>query len=433
MSATFVILILATLLIVLLVCGQYVAFALATVGFVGLFWLLGGSAPLVSGMVMWHTVAFFVLVAVPLFIFMGEILLRIGLAERLYAGFSPVLGRLPGGLLISNIGSCAIFAAISGSSLATAATIGTVAIPTMEERGYDRSMIVGSLAAGGTLGILIPPSIIMIIYGALARESVGRLFMGGIIPGLISAGFFMLYIIIRVRLQPRLVPREKTIFTMVGFRQLLVGALPVLTLVFLVLGSIYLGVTTPTEAAALGAAGAICLGLGYRKLTWRMVKEGALSTVQTTSMILLIMVGASLISYVLANLAVPRQLALAVVSLEINRLWVLSLLCLLYLLLGCFLDGASIMILTLPIIMPLIRSLGFDGVWFGVILTILLEIALLTPPVGMNLYVLQKISKADFPMLIRATIPYWLMNIGVIALLTAFPNLVLWLPSKMIG
>ena len=247
MSATFVILILATLLIVLLVCGQYVAFALATVGFVGLFWLLGGSAPLVSGMVMWHTVAFFVLVAVPLFIFMGEILLRIGLAERLYAGFSPVLGRLPGGLLISNIGSCAIFAAISGSSLATAATIGTVAIPTMEERGYDRSMIVGSLAAGGTLGILIPPSIIMIIYGALARESVGQLFMGGIIPGLISAGFFMLYIIIRVRLQPRLVPREKTTFTMVEFRQLLVGALPVLTLVFLVLGSIYLGVATPRK------------------------------------------------------------------------------------------------------------------------------------------------------------------------------------------
>ena len=433
MSAIFVILIVTILLIVLLVCGQYVSFALATVGFVGLFWLLGRNAPLASGMVMWHTVAYFVLVAVPLFIFMGEILLRIGLAERLYAGFSPVLGRLPGGLLISNIGSCAIFAAISGSSLATAATIGTVAIPTMEERGYDRSMIVGSLAAGGTLGILIPPSIIMIIYGALARESVGQLFMGGVIPGLISAGFFMLYIVIRVRLQLGLVPREKTTFTMVVLRQLLVGALPVLTLVFLVLGSIYLGVTTPTEAAALGATGAICLGLGYRKLTWSMVKEGALSTVQTTSMILLIMVGASLISYVLANLAVPRQLALAVVSLGISRLLVLSLLCLLYLVLGCFLDGASIMVLTLPIVMPLIRSLGFDGVWFGVILTILLEIALLTPPIGMNLYVLQKISKADFPMLIRATIPYWLMNIGVIVLLTAFPSLVLWLPSKMIG
>lgn len=433
MSATFVILIVTILLIVLLVCGQYVSFALATVGFVGLFWLLGGNAPLASGMIMWHTVAYFVLVAVPLFIFMGEILLRIGLAERLYAGFSPILGRLPGGLLISNIGSCAIFAAISGSSLATAATIGTVAIPTMEERGYDRSMIVGSLAAGGTLGILIPPSIIMIIYGALARESVGQLFMGGVIPGLISAGFFMLYIIIRVRLQPRLAPQEKTTFSRVELRQLFVGTLPVLTLMFLVLGSIYLGVTTPTEAAALGATGAICLGLGYRKLTWRMVKEGALSTVQTTSMILLIMVGASLISYVLANLAVPRQLALAVVSLGINKLWVLSLLCLLYLVLGCFLDGASIMVLTLPIVMPLIRSLGFDGVWFGVVLTILLEIALLTPPVGMNLYVLQKISKADFPMLIRATIPYWLMNIGVIALLTAFPNLVLWLPGKMIG
>jgi len=433
MSATFVIVILTSLLIVLLVVGQHISFALAAVGFVGLFFLLGGSAPLSSGLIMWHTVAHFVLVAVPLFILMGEILLRIGLAERLYAGLGPVLGRLPGGLLISNIGSCAIFAAISGSSLATAATIGTAAIPTMEERGYDRGMIVGSLAGGGTLGILIPPSIIMIIYGALAKESVGRLFMGGVIPGLISAGFFILYIIIRVRLQPHLVPREKTTFTTVELRRLFVDTLPVLALVFLVLGSIYLGVATPTEAAAWGATGAICLGLGYRKLTWRMVKEGALSTVQTTSMILLIMVGASLISYVLANLAVPRQLAVAVLSLGIGKLWVLTLLCLLYLVLGCFLDGASIMILTLPIIMPLTRSLGFDGVWFGVVLTILLEIALLTPPVGMNLYVLQKISKADFPQLVRATIPYWVMDLGVIALLTACPALVLWLPGKMIG
>jgi tripartite ATP-independent transporter DctM subunit len=433
MSATFVIVILTSLLIVLLALGQHICFALATVGFVGLFFLLGGRAPISSGLIMWHTAADFVLVAVPMFIFMGEILMNVGLAKRLYAALGPLLGRLPGGLLMSNIGSCALFAAISGSSLATAATIGTVAIPTMEERGYDRGMIVGSLAGGGTLGILIPPSIVMIIYGALASESVGRLFMGGVIPGLISAGFFMLYIMIRVRLKPRLAPREETAITIVGLRRLLTDVLPLLGLMFLVLGSIYLGVATPTEAAAWGAAGAICLGLGYRKLTWRMVKEGALSAVQTTSMILLIMIGASLVSYVLANLAVPRQLAAAVLSLGIGKLWVLTLLCLLYLVLGCFLDGSSIMILTLPVIMPLMRSLGFDGVWFGVVLTILLEIALLTPPVGMNLYVLQKISKADFPQLVRATIPYWIIDLGVIALLTACPALVLWLPGKMIG
>jgi len=433
MSSTFVIAILTSLLIVLLVLGQHICFALATVGFVGLFFLLGGNAPRSSGLIMWHSAAHFVLVAVPMFIFMGEILTRIGLASRLYAGLGPMLGRLPGGLLISNIGSCAVFAAISGSSLATAATIGTVAIPTMEQRGYDRGMIVGSLAGGGTLGILIPPSIIMIIYGALASESVGRLFMGGVIPGVISAGLFMLYIMIRVRAQPHLVPREETAFKIVQLRRLFADVLPAFALIFMVLGSIYLGVTTPTEAAAWGAAGAILLGLGYRKLTWQIVKEGALSAVQTTSMILLIVIGASLISYVLANLAVPRQLATAVLSLGIGKLWILTLLVLLYLVLGCFLDGASIMILTLPVIMPLIRSLGFDGVWFGVILTILLEVALLTPPVGMNLYVLQKISKADFGQLILATIPYWLIDIALIALLTACPTLVLWLPGKMIG
>lgn len=433
MNAPLVLLILLTSFIVLLAVGQHVSFALATVGFIGLFWLLGGDAPLASGLIMWHTAAFFVLVAVPLFIFMGEILLRVGLAEKLYAGLNPILSRLPGGLLISNIGSCAIFAAISGSSLATAATIGGVAIPTMEKRGYDLSMVVGSLAGGGTLGILIPPSIIMIIYGALTKVSVGRLFMGGIIPGLISAGFFILYIIIRVKKQPYLAPRERPTFTMVEIHQLLVGTLPIIMLVVLVLGSIYAGVTTPTEAAALGAVGAICLGLSYRKLTWQNMKESALSTVQTTSMILLIIVGASLIAYVLANLAVPRKVALIVTSSGLSRLWVLSLVCLMYLCLGCFLDGASIMILTLPVVMPCMRSLGFDGVWFGVVLTILLEIALLTPPVGMNLYILQKISKANFPMLIRATIPYWLMNISVIVILIAFPNLVLWLPNKMIG
>lgn len=432
MSVTLVCLVIFGLIILLILSSQPVAFAMVVTGLAGILWFLEGRGLSASGLIMFSTANSFVLTAIPLFLFMGEVLLRIGVTERLYKGLSPILRRFPGGLLHSNIGACAVFAAISGSSAATAATIGVVAIPEMERRGYDTKMIVGSLAGGGTLGVLIPPSIIMIIYAWLAEESVGQLFMGGVIPGVMTTLIYMIYIAIRVSLQPRLAPKEEAGMSRKDLLQALFSMGPVVLLVLAVLGTIYLGIATPTEAAALGASCSLLLGLVYRKVGWQMLKESALSATKTTCMLIFLMVGARLITYVLANLAVPRQLAAWATAAELGPTAIVLSVCLLYLVLGCFIQGISMMVLTLPVLLPIINALGINSVWFGIILVMLSEAALESPPVGFNLYVLQGIApNATFGDIVVGTFPFFLLDVLAVFIVVFAPTLALWLPSTM--
>lgn len=435
MSAGVILLIVLLLILVLLSSGIPIAFGLCAVGVLTIYWLVGGSAVFYIGEVLWKTGNDYLLTAIPLFIFMGVMLENIGISGKLYSALSIALRRLPGGLLLANIGSCAIFAAISGSSSATLATIGTVAIPEQEQRGYSLMMVVGSLTGGGALGILIPPSIIMIIYASMVGESVGRLYAGGVIPGILAALFFMTYIAARTLIQPGLVPSEKRIkVTGKDILLILGGISPSVFLIALVLGTIYLGVATPTEAAALGAAVTVILGMVYGTLTIQILRKAALLTVQITCMMLFIVMGASLISLVLANLQVPRQLAMSITNLQVSPLLFLIGIYIFYLILGCFFDALSMMVLTLPVIYPTIQKLGFDSVWFGVILTILIEIGMLTPPVGMNLFVAKGIApQCSFSEIVRGSWPYVILYLIVLIILTVYPNVALWLPNILMG
>jgi len=420
-------------LLLLFLAGQPIMLALGLVGMVGIYALLGEKFLLVIGSMWWNSTNSYILTAVPLFIFMGELLSHSGITKRLYNGLNPWFGRLSGGLLHTNIASCAVFAAISGSSLATVATIGKIAVPEMEKLGYDGKMIVGSVAGGATLGILIPPSIIMIIYGVLAQQSIGQLFIGGIIPGIITAALYMIYIAIRVFFQPHLVgggriklPLKQSLFS-------LAGIVPSLLLIFAVLGTIYLGVATPTEAAAMGCAGALILAAIYRKLSISALKGSLQSAVLVTSMAVGIMLGASLISFVLGNLAIPRQLMQWIISQELSPWILLAGIYLIYLILGCFFDGFSMMILTLPILLPTMEAMGYSLIWFGIVLVILIEAGMETPPVGMNLFVMHGIApQYSFGEIVKGVFPFFLLDVLALIIITIFPVLVLWLPSTMI-
>ena len=373
----------------------------------------------------------FILVAIPLFIFMGQILLHSGISDRLYSGSTALLGKLPGSLLHANIASCAVFAAISGSSVATAATIGTVAIPELEKRGYEPKIVLGSLAAGGTLGILIPPSICMIIYGAMAEESVGQLFIAGVFPGIMLSLSFMIFIALRVITKPDIAPAfEGMPWSQRGSS--ILGMWPVVIIMFMVLGGIYLGVVTPTEAAALGSFTALVIALAFRRLNWQILKGCLRDTAKSTAYIMFLVVGAQLLTGTLSMLRVPDGAVLWVGSLAVSPLLVLVFIYILYLFLGCFMDGISMMVVTLPVVVPILRSLGFDLIWFGVALVILVEMALLTPPVGLNVYVIHGL-RPDRPMseVFRGIIPFFLLMFLGLIIITVFPIIATWLPSTM--
>ena len=380
----------------------------------------------------WTVLNSFILIAIPLFVFMGQIMLRSGMGTILYDGSAALLKWAPGGLLHANIASCAIFAAISGSSVATAATIGTVAIPELETRGYDRKIVYGSLAAGGTLGILIPPSIAMIIYGAVVGESVGRLFIAGIFPGIMLALLFMVYIAVRTIIQPDLAPAivEKLPLKETVLR--VSKMWPVLVIMTTVLGGIYLGVMTPTECAAVGAVLALVFSLIYRSLTWSMLKKCLLNSVKTTTFIMFIVIGALILSSVLALLHVPGEIVVLVTGLPIPPLAIIVAIYGIYLFLGCFMDGISMMVLTLPFVFPVIVALGYSPIWFGVVVVTLIEVGLLTPPVGINLYVIHGlVPHIPVGEVIRGSMPFFLMMLVGLAIMTAFPEIATWLPSTM--
>ena len=385
------------------------------------------------GEIIWNSSSEYILIAVPMFVMLGEILLRAGIAERVYNAIAQWLSWLPGGLMHANIGASAMFAATSGSSVATAATIGTVALPQMELRKYHEPLFLGSIAAGGTLGILIPPSINFILYGLLTNSSVPRLYLAGFIPGFALAFFFMIIVFIACIMEPRKggVPIE----TSWSKRMRVLPSLIPPTFIFLiVVGSIYAGVATPTEAASLGVMAALLLAAYEGQLSLRMLRAVAEGTMRTTAMIMLIIMAAQFLNFVLAVIGLTDGLGKLIEGLGLGKYGTMILIVVFYLILGCFMETISMMILTTPIIAPIVFSLGWDPIWWGIVLTILIEAALITPPVGLNLYVVQGMrQRGSINEVIRGAMPFLIGMIVLIALLMIWPDIALWLPRYFMG
>ncbi len=367
------------------------------------------------------------LVAVPLFLLMGEILLRAGLSERLYRALNVWLDRMPGGLLHTNIVASGVFSAISGSSVATAATMGSVAMPFFQGRGYDPKMVLGSLAAGGALGNLIPPGITFIIYALITETSVGALYLAAVGPSILVMAFFVAVILLRRRAAPPPGPP----IPLADKLRALVGLLPTLILIFVVLGTIYAGLATPTESAALGVVAAIVIAMAERRFSVRMLHASAEATARNTAMIGLILVGAYVLNYVITLLGIPRLMADAVAGLPLPP-WVIMLMIIgFYLALGTFMEGFSMIITTIPVIFPVVTALGYDPIWFGVVVTMLVEIALISPPDGTVLYVLQGLRKdgGSIGDVFSGVLPFVAVYILAVILLMIAPDIALWLPK----
>ncbi len=417
------------LIILLLLAGMPVAFALSLSGVLGMFAFLGGAAALPQiPVIAYKTLDDFVLTAVPLYILMSQILLKGRVGNELFELGSKWLGHLPGGLGVATVFACAIFAAISGSSVATAVTIGSMAIPEMLKRGYERTVVLGTVAAGGTLGILIPPSIPMILYGSITDESVGKLFMSGVVPGTLLTLLFIVYIVFMSRGMARQAPS-----TWAERRAVLRQAFWGLLLPVIVVGGIYTGAFTPTEAAAVGTVYSIFITFFvYRSVTWADLPEILEASVRTTSMIFAIMIGAMLFGFILTALQVPQALMALVTESGMNR-WVVfvGINCVL-LVLGCVLETVSIILITLPMLYPIVRHLGFDLIWFNVVLLINMELALISPPIGMNLFVIKGISPdSRIQEIIRGSLPFACIMAAEIALLCFVPELATWLPRVL--
>ncbi len=418
------------LMLVLLFGGVWIAVSLGAAGVVGI--LLVNPA-LIGALesVVWNTINNFVLTAVPLFIFMGMVILHSGISGRFYRSLSLWLNRVPGGLAQTNLAACSVFSALCGSSVATAAAVGSIAIPEMKQRGYGLRPTTGTLAAGGTLGILIPPSIPLIIYGSTVGESVGKLFVAGIVPGILMAAIFMVFLTCHAKLRPAQFPSsgESVPWTtrLIGLRDVV----PALLLIVLVLGGIYAGVMTPTEAAGVGAAGAVAVAAAYRSLTLDVLRRSILDTLRTNAMVLFIVVCAQIMSFALVSAGVPRALVHAIEAAQLGPYVIFALVVIMYLLLGSLVDALSLMLLTLPLVHPIMKAAGFDPIWFGIVLVLLLEIGVITPPVGMNLFVIQGMAKTKLGEVAWGAFPYVVLLLIGVFLLTLFPQIALWLPQRM--
>lgn len=419
----------------LLILVALIAFAVpiaASLGWLGLaLQFLDTPMPLhrALGDMVWQTGTDFLLVAIPMFVLLGEILLRAGITERMYEGIVKWLGWLPGGLMHSNIGSSALFAATSGSSVATAATIGTIAIPQIEKRGYNEQLFLGTIAAGGTLGILIPPSINLILYGLLTDTSVPELYLAGFIPGFLLALLFMVTVVILCKVKPGWGGETVNADWATRFAAL-PALIPPIGIFLVVVGSIYAGIATPTEAASLGVVAAMILAAFNGKLTIPMLRAAVEGTMRTTSMIMLIILAAVFLNFVLSVIGLTQALADFVTGLGLSPFHTLLLIVGLLIFLGCFMETLSMLLVTAPLITPIVVALGYDPVWFGVLLMVLLETALITPPIGINLYVVQAVrGKGEMLDVMKGALPFVGTMFAMIALLLAFPQIALWLPS----
>ena len=426
--------VLLALLFLFFSLGLEIAFSLGLVGLLGLLWLKGWTVGLgVVGSVAWSNASSFSFVAVPLFVFMSAILLHAGIGQSLYAAVARWVGFLPGGLAVASVFACAIFAAVSGSSVATAATIGMIAIPEMERRGYHKPLVYGSLAAGGTLGILIPPSVPMIIFGVMTETSVGQLYMAGILPGILLGLLFAAYIVGYAMLYPDRAPRgEEGRVPLREKLRSLVEVAPIVLLIVVVLGSMYYGIVTPTEAAALGVSMSLLLAVTIGHLTWSGLRRAFHETVRTTSMIMLIIIFASIFSHVIALLGTPRALLGLVTGLNLAPWMVFALIFGVLILIAYALEELSVMIIMLPILFPLVTGLGFDPVWFGIVMIVWLEMGFITPPVGINLFVIQGVARGSTMRDIAVgSTPFVLILILLVVVLFLVPDLALWLPRQM--
>jgi tripartite ATP-independent transporter DctM subunit len=420
------------LLFFLLACGVWVGFALFMVGFAGL--TLFGTLPAGYNMAssVWATVGKWEYVALPMFILMGEILYRSGISEKLFKALVPWLYRLPGGLLLMNIISCTLFAAVSGSSAATTATVGRITLAELDKLGYDRKIAMGSLAGAGTLGFLIPPSLIMIVYAILAEVSIGKMFMAGILPGLLLASVYAAYIIYRGIRNPEIAPRLQESYSWAERFSSIKDLIPTFLLIVLVLGSIYAGVATPTEAAALGVFGATLFAFINRQMTGKILFTCLISAVKTNCMIMLIVMGAGFLSRVMGFLGIPAALTQAILALHLSPYLLMLLLGGVYILLGCLLDGFSIVLMTLPIALPMVTAAGFDPIWFGIYLILMVEVSQITPPVGFNLFVIQGLTDEPIVKIARYALPFFFLMLLTTVILTIFPRIALFLPNLMI-
>jgi len=412
--------------------GIWVALSMIGVSAVGM--MLFTSRPVGDAMAttIWGTSSSWTLTALPLFVWMGEILFRTKLSENLFKGLSPWMQKLPGGLIHVNVVGCALFAAISGSSAATVATVGKMSIPELRKRNYPEKILLGSLAGSGTLGLLIPPSIILIIYGVAVQESIAKLFIAGIIPGIMIALIFMSYVIIWSLVNKKKMPKVLEKYSFLEKMKRSQQLLPVILLILGVIGSIYTGIATATEAASLGVVGALILSFLQKSLTFETFKSSLLGATKTSCMIAFILAGSTFLSLAMGFTGLPRNLAIWIQNMDLSPYVLIFVLMIFYIILGMFLDGISAVVLTMAVIEPMIRQAGFDMIWFGIFLVIVVEMAQITPPVGFNLFVLQGMANKDMGYIARSAFPLFLLMVLAVILVVIFPEIALWMPEQMV-
>ena len=418
-------------LFLILGSGVWIGLTLSGVAWIGMQLFSTRAAGDAMAVTIWGTASSWTLTALPLFCWMGEILFRTRLSQDMFKGLAPWMQRLPGRLLHTNVVGCAIFAAVSGSSAATCATIGKMSLPELAKRGYLDSMAVGSLAGAGTLGLLIPPSIIMIVYGVTADVSISQLFIAGVIPGVLLAAIFSLYIAAWSLKNPQLVPPPDAPMTFAEKMHESKSLIPVVVLIVAVLGSIYSGVATATEAAGIGVLGALVISTAQGSMNWPTFRESLMGGTRLYCMIALILAGAAFLTLSMGYIGLPRHLAEWIATLGLSKFQLIMALTAFYVILGCFLDGISMVVLTMGVIMPTVQKAGIDPLWFGIFIVIVVEMAQVTPPVGFNLFVLQGMTKREIGWIARAAFPFFLLMVLMVVVLYAFPQLVSFLPDQM--